>query len=438
MPWADLTLFKYLRSAEPPINADERMALFKEMECVASALDSVHNFEIEKDGIKLALMGCHHDLKPQNILVRGRKFLIADFGLARFKELNQQSETRWKLGTRTYGPPESGSGAKVSRPHDIWSFGCILSEVATFALLGPVGVEEFARRRITDIAPGRSNDYFHDNKAVKLEVLDWLECLNKSAHDGTLISSVTSLARKLLDPNPTTRPRSKFVQAALAQIVEIYKVPDSACILGGKAHLQTVMEVDRNKNISASAGTRCESLSHSEEQREDYRTAGLGALRNSSRLLNAKKNPYFEDATWPMIHIAAIKGEKETVHRILTLEHPHASIATNDDGNTVLHIAAEYGQVDVMEKILAFTSSHSLLPSIALRKNASGKTALHLAAENGKKECAVKLRQSMSDVNHVRDLLEEKDDFGNTPMDLAQQNGHNFMLGCLSSAAFCC
>jgi len=43
----------------------------------------------------------------------------------------------------------------------------------------------------------------------------------------------------------------------------------------------------------------------------------------------------------------------------------------------------------------------------------------------------------MPNIDHVRDLLEEKDDFGKTPLNLAQENGHDFMLGCLSSAAFC-
>jgi serine/threonine protein kinase len=419
MPWVDLTLFKYLRSTQIPINLVEKVALFEEMACVASALDAIHNFEIDKDGIKFALMGCHHDLKPQNILVQGRKFLIADFGLARFKELDQQSETRWKLGTRTYGPPEAGSGTKVSRPHDIWSFGCILSEVATFAQLGPPGIEEFARRRSTEVAPGKSKlstDAFHNKISVKQEVLDWLEHLQQPVAS-TLIPSVTTLVLRLLDPNPSTRPGAKFAQAELAKIVKVY----------GEDKIQDVPESSR---------VACETLSPTKEEGGKFPISELREPSNASHLLNAK-SIRSEDYSGSLIHVAAMRGEQQTVHRILTLEYPHASIASNDEGNTALHIAAKYGQTGVLDTILRFNSSHSLHSNIVLRKNASGKTPLHLAAENGNKDCAVKIKQSVSDSDHVQDLLEEKDDFGNTPLNLAQQNGHDFMLGCLSSASFC-
>jgi serine/threonine protein kinase len=439
MPWADRTLFDYLRSTEPPDHADARASLFNEMACVASALDAIHNFQVLKDGIEIALMGCHHDLKPQNILVRGEKFLIADFGLARFKELDQQSRTRWKLGTTTYGPPEIGSDTKIGRPHDIWSFGCILSEVATFALLGHTGVLEFDHKRRTDIAPGKQNDYFHNNEAVKPEVLAWLEHLNRSEQDGSiLVSLVTSLVRKLLDPNPNTRPGSKFVHAELAQIVQIYGSSNLSYVQEKSLQRQAVNGLVKDESKLACAASGQQSQTHLEEHREEYQSSDLGGPKASHFLLNDEKMCHRERATWPMIHVAASRGESQTVHKILILEHPHASISTNDEGNTALHIAAEYGQVAVIDVILAFSSSHLLLTNIALRKNASGKTALHLTAENGNKECAIRLREKMPDDNHVRDLLEEKDDFGNTPKDLAKQNGHIFMFGCLSSAEFCC
>jgi serine/threonine protein kinase len=418
MPWVDLTLFNYLRSAKPPINLTEKVALFEEMACVASALDAIHNFEIDKDGIKLALMGCHHDLKPQNILVQGTKFLIADFGLARFKELDQQSETRWKLGTRTYGPPEAGSGTKVSRPHDIWSFGCILSEVATFAQLGPTGIEGFVSHRTTKVTPESSieKDYFHNKTSVKPEVLEWLQHLHEPVTD-TIMPSVTTLVRRLLDPNPRTRPGAKFAQEALAKIVKVYGID--------KIHDMPEKRTRENDNL----------LSTNEDGK--YLIPTGTEPTNASHLPNEKSIRYVEDSSWPLIHVAAMRGEQQTVHRILTLEHPHASIASNHEGDTALHTAAKYGQTGVVDTILKFNAGHSLHSNMALRKNASGRTPLHLAAENGNKDCAVKIKQSMPDIDHVRDLLEEKDDFGKTPLNLAQENGHDFMLGCLSSAAFC-
>jgi serine/threonine protein kinase len=445
MPWADFTLFKYLRSAEPPKTTVEKLALFEEMACVASALDAIHNFEIEKDGIRLARIGYHHDLKPQNILIRGRKFLIADFGLARFKELDEQSETRWKLGTRTYGPPESGSGTKISRAHDIWSFGCVLSEVVTFAQLGSTGIEEFAQRRLTQTTPEWSNDYFHNKNEVKPEVLEWFRHLDESKHDVTIISSITNLVLKILDPNPKTRPRSKYVQTELAQIVKIYEGVNLCSMEKTKPLCQTVVEENKKERVVVDNATISGPQSDPEEQWRDtlYRTSDLGEMNDFLLLLEEKvrskrTGPRLSDEdNWPVIHLAAVVGEERIVHKILMLEHLNALIATNDNGSTALHVAAEYGQTAVLDVILACASSNSLLTNTVLRRNSTGKTPLHLAAENGRRDCAIKIRQSIPSADHVRDLLEEKDDFGDTPVDLAKQNGHEFMIGCLSSADFC-
>ena len=35
---------------------------------------------------KLEMIGCYYNLKPDNVLVEGYKFILTDFGLARFKD----------------------------------------------------------------------------------------------------------------------------------------------------------------------------------------------------------------------------------------------------------------------------------------------------------------------------------------------------------------
>ncbi len=72
----------------------------------------------------------HRDLKPQNILVeKGSILKLADFGLARafgipIKTLTHEVETLW------YRAPEILLGKKeYSLPVDMWSVGCIFSEL---------------------------------------------------------------------------------------------------------------------------------------------------------------------------------------------------------------------------------------------------------------------------------------------------------------------
>jgi serine/threonine protein kinase len=80
----------------------------------------------------------HRDLKPQNLLIdRLSRVKVADFGLARafsvpIKPFTHEVVTLW------YRAPEILLGIeRYSTPVDIWSCGCILSEMATGQALFP-------------------------------------------------------------------------------------------------------------------------------------------------------------------------------------------------------------------------------------------------------------------------------------------------------------
>jgi serine/threonine protein kinase len=94
------------------------------MSCLSSALVYMHAAGVT-----------HGDLKPNNILIRGRHVWLADFGTAEFEvdsSTNLNSTSRW--ATPVYCPPEvhGGSARPRGRAADLWSFGCVLLEVSTW------------------------------------------------------------------------------------------------------------------------------------------------------------------------------------------------------------------------------------------------------------------------------------------------------------------
>ncbi|MEW2524125.1 tetratricopeptide repeat protein [Streptomyces sp. NPDC047071] len=94
---------------------------------VASALAYTH-----EQGI------VHRDLKPANIMrLRDGTVKICDFGIARLGAdigfTSRLTNTNIAMGTPHYMSPEQISGAEVDQRSDLYSFGCVLYELATGA-----------------------------------------------------------------------------------------------------------------------------------------------------------------------------------------------------------------------------------------------------------------------------------------------------------------
>jgi hypothetical protein len=208
------------------LSADKALAFSKDEALIvalcglSSALCVVHNF-VSDD---LKAIGCHHDLKPSNILVDDTKFLLADFGLSRFKEIPQASATLFRGGRGDYIAPECEdleNGFEkhvIHRSSDIWSFGCILSEVLTYMIDGPAGVRDFKQRRKYKIESTNWNTFrFHcGSDKPNNNVLKWLEEIEqKTSTSGRLI---THLVRQMLFLKPEVRPKILEIDATLRLI----------------------------------------------------------------------------------------------------------------------------------------------------------------------------------------------------------------------------
>lgn len=191
---------------------------------LASAIEQVHDFSART--IDLREIGCHHDLRPKNILVEGSQFVLADFGLSRFKDTSQDSDTMHKKGQGDYVAPECEdldgdfSKHRIRRSSDIWSFGCIIAEVLTYMIRGSDGVEQFWKLRTYKV---HQNKYhlFHEGPGQPSHAVElWLESLGVNLEKpGRLL---LRLVKDMMSLEPDDRPRADEVAGRLRLIVLYY------------------------------------------------------------------------------------------------------------------------------------------------------------------------------------------------------------------------
>jgi serine/threonine protein kinase len=157
------TLSDFIKNVRPPtFKADEKVIIALSGLC--SAVRAVHN-QLSEDQTLLRI-GCHHDLKLKNIFIQDDKFLLADFGLSRFRDAAAASDTSYKNVGRAYVAPEcehfdeAGRATKktaIGRPSDVLSLGCIIMEVLVYIHFGPEGVSQFEDDRVQGRTPHTSS-----------------------------------------------------------------------------------------------------------------------------------------------------------------------------------------------------------------------------------------------------------------------------------------
>lgn len=86
---------------------------------VCHALDTLHQFG-----------GIHRDVKPENIMIRGREAVLIDFDASRLVKPESDTDTRI-MGTTGYAAPEQYGFSQTDARADIYAMGTLLNEMLT-------------------------------------------------------------------------------------------------------------------------------------------------------------------------------------------------------------------------------------------------------------------------------------------------------------------
>lgn len=216
---ADYNLMEFLSQSRPPCFENDE-AIFQALYGLSSAITHVHNYFSEQYGVRM--VGCHYDLKPKNILVKQDQFILADFGISRLKPEVDGSLSGFKAGLSDYFAPECQDLSsdtfekhRIGRSSDIWSFGCILAEIATFIESGPQGVAEFSEARKIKLQGWLTIRPFHAAVGPSNVVMAWLDDLEAWESTTGPRKGLLALIRDMLTFQSHKRPNSADVSARL-------------------------------------------------------------------------------------------------------------------------------------------------------------------------------------------------------------------------------
>lgn len=196
----------------------DNISFFRAIHGLSSGLRHLHYFNESTS----YLHGTHQDIKPSNVLVKGGDFILTDFGLSRLKAIQDDSKTPWKDATYEYGAPEcrneeTFAQGHVNRASDIWSLGCIISEVMIYMGHGREGIQDYRDRRLTEGRYGKSRA-FHDGECLKEQILEALLEAEEEANSAAT-SALLILLKEMFSKLRTDRPDSKKVETRLEIVV---------------------------------------------------------------------------------------------------------------------------------------------------------------------------------------------------------------------------
>ncbi|KAF2466663.1 kinase-like protein [Lindgomyces ingoldianus] len=166
-PIADYDLRSFLEALGPQQDRiAEKELLLEFFGCLAIAIRTLHGCQIR-----------HMDIKPSNILIKGRTVLVCDFGISRDWSGTSGDTTHGPIYKKTakYCSPEVDDGGQRNKASDIFSLGVVYLEM--MSVIGGSTVEEMRTFL-------RQNGYTTDVACRNLlGVNKWIEELRKALID---------------------------------------------------------------------------------------------------------------------------------------------------------------------------------------------------------------------------------------------------------------
>ena len=192
-PMVDGTLSQLLEGNEPPSQLRSEADYLFTLCGLSSAIETLHSLSIDLAGggpIEVPRNIC-----PSEILMDRDRLMLLHPELSKS---NSEKDISF-CNCSEYSAPEAG---QISMS-DIWSFGCVIAEIATYMSDGPAGVEEFRELRVIK-QDNWIRRRFHANNALNPRVTEWLgELKTKTSRSGVdLLDLITAMLRT----KPSERP----------------------------------------------------------------------------------------------------------------------------------------------------------------------------------------------------------------------------------------
>lgn len=251
-PLADGDLRKFLDQENRLPGFETDNDVFQALYELASAIEAVH--EYFSDTFNVRKIGCHYDLKPENILYQSGKLILSDFGLSRLTDEDEGSKSLYRNGGGEYWAPECVSidedfkKLHVGRSSDMWSFGCVLSEILTYLQEGPRGVLDFSKNRVILLAGYWECKSFHAGIKPNEAVTQWLSRLSCQPTMTSSQKNLMVVIKDLLQQEPDARSKAQSVTLSLFHIAQT-EVYHSIELLFQpllvKSHLEIDIEYER-------------------------------------------------------------------------------------------------------------------------------------------------------------------------------------------------
>jgi serine/threonine protein kinase len=221
----DLGYFMSKHQTLEQIPADSVIQWFS---CLASSIEYLHRKSIK-----------HQDIKPSNILIKGRRILLADFGIAKtFVDSDSTVSTSGDM-TWKYCSPETAHDGLRGRKADIFSLGCVFLEIFSFLL--HQGQPEFGYFQEHYFIGDRT--YQENLPMVKL----WLEGLRRepAVEKNPVLRQLLDSCKAMLERSSKNRPSAADLSATL---------PPGKCCLPTENESDPQSAMDEGQTVSLDMG----------------------------------------------------------------------------------------------------------------------------------------------------------------------------------------